>query len=304
MANYILVLTISLLLTTLSMPVIIKIAFRTKFLDCPGGDPLKIHRNPTPVLGGLGIILAVLSSLAVGAMILAVSRTKLLGVALPVFLLFLLGLYDDHKGLSPRVRLMGQFSAALILIKVGGLTVALFDHPLLNLGLTIVYLVALINAVNLLDGIDGLATGIALVASLGFLLAFIVSQNSLGLLISVALLGASAGFLFYNFSPARIFLGDNGSTVLGFLLGVLAVLSSSELHSMRQVLTPLLILIVPVLDILLTVSRRLKKHIPLFQGDRDHVYDRLISNGFSQRQTTAIMYGLASCGALAAAFLM
>lgn len=280
-----------------------KLAFRTKFLDFPQGDPIKIHKSPIPLLGGVGITLAIFSTLFFGSILFNERNQILIGIGIALGVLFLMGLYDDYKSLSPNKRLIGQFIAALIVISVSKLSVGLFPSSLINQIITILYLMALINAMNLLDGIDGLATGITLLASIGFLLGFIILGNSLGILISLALIGASAGFLIYNFAPARIFLGDNGSTVLGFLLGICAVLFSSKPGSIAHFVVPILILIVPVFDTALTIIRRFKKRMPLLRGDREHLYDHLLSLGLSQRQTTVLMYCFGMFGLLTAVYV-
>lgn len=304
MTDYILISLFSYLSVVVSTPVIMKIAFMTKFLDYPSRDPLKIHRDPIPLLGGLAIVLAVFSSLLIQVTVFEGSHRQVFGIALSLVILFLMGLYDDYKGLSPKKRLMGQFIAALVVVVCARLTVNLVPNSVINTALTIFCLMAMINAMNLLDGMDGLATGTTLVAAVGFLFGFIMSDNNFGVLLSMMLIGVSAGFLIYNFNPAKIFLGDNGSTVLGFLLGILAVLFSSHPNSVEHLTVPILILIVPILDTGLTVFRRLKNRTPVFQGDRYHLYDQLIHFGFSQRQTTVLIYCLASFGALAAASLI
>jgi len=214
---------------------------------------------------------------------------EITGLVTALLILFFTGLIDDLKGLKPFIRLLGQLIASLIVIFISDFSVTLIPIQSMNLAITIFYLIATTNAVNLIDGLDGLASGITLVASTGFLIGFILSGNSLGMLISLGLIGSSIGFLIYNFPPARIFLGDNGSTVLGFLLGILAVLSCSKPDSITNALFPLLVLLVPLLDTCVAISRRMINGLPLFIGDRDHLYDQLVKKGWSQRQTMLIM---------------
>ncbi len=170
-----------------------------------------------------------------------------------------MGLVDDYKGLKPATRLLGHVSASLIVIFVSGFSVKCIPIPFLSVLFTLLYLVGAINAINLIDGLDGLAAGITLVAAAGFLAGFMLSGNPLGVTIALGLIGSSIGFLIYNFPPAKIFLGDNGSTVLGFLLGVLAVLYSSKPYSTTHLLFPILVLLVPILDTCVAIGRRMIK---------------------------------------------
>lgn len=304
MHDYLKILLGSFFATAIAIPVIIRLAMRTNLLDVPKGDALKIHENPIPVLGGLGITLAVLLSLFVGSQLVHESRSSLLGVGAAVVILFFIGLYDDYKGLSPYKRLIGQAMAALGAVLLSQSTVHLFPNQFISSVLTILCLVTFINAMNLLDGIDGLASAITLVAATGFLVAFIALANALGILLSLALIGCSAGFLIYNFAPAKIFLGDNGSTVLGFLLGMLAVIFASRSEAVAHFTVPLLILIVPLADTASAIIRRLIKRRPLLHGDREHLYDQLLSLGLSSRQTTGLMCCFGVVGTLGAIFVV
>lgn len=295
---------IALLVTLLFTPVAIKASHKTGLLDYPAGNPLKIHRAPMPLLGGMGILSGCLVTLLLGVLFFKDLQQEIAGLAIALLALFFIGLVDDARGLKPSTRLAGQFGAALIAIFVSGFSLKCIPAAPLCIAVTIFYIVGAINALNLIDGLDGLASGVTLVASMGFLAGFAASGNSLGVLISSGLLATSLGFLIFNFHPAKIFLGDNGSTLLGFLLGVLAVMYSAESSSPAQFLFPLLILIVPIGDTFLAISRRALKRKPLFHGDRDHVYDQLIKKGLSQKQTMLIMCLVGMAGALAANYLV
>jgi UDP-GlcNAc:undecaprenyl-phosphate GlcNAc-1-phosphate transferase len=254
-----------------------------RFLDDPSGNSLKIHSTPIPILGGMAIMLGILFS-SVFAFVRFVSiRSDLLTILIALCFIFLTGLWDDKKGLKPSFRLLAQFLVATLFImryEPGQNWLASF--------LLIFIIVLCINALNFLDGIDGLASGITLVASGGFLVGFLFLENDLGLVIALIVIGSSLGFLFFNFNPAKIFLGDNGSTVFGFLLGVLFVLFITSTKSIYETMFPILVLIIPIAEVILVVFRRTKNHDSLFRGDRNHSYDILIKKGFTQKQTTLL----------------
>jgi len=296
--------SIAFLVTLLFTSISIKASYKTGFLDYPGGNPLKIHQVPTPLLGGLGILSGCLITLLLSVIFFKEFQQEIAGLVIALLILFFTGLLDDAKGLNPFLRLFGQLSAVFIAIRIGGFSVKLIPIMPISIAITIFYITGATNATNLIDGLDGLAAGITLVASMGFFTGFMTAGNSLGMLISSGLFGTSLGFLIFNFHPAKIFLGDNGSTILGFLLGILAVLYSAAPFSIKHLLFPLLILIVPISDTFLAISRRALKHMPLFHGDRDHVYDYLVKKGLSQRQTMMIMCLFGLAGALAANYLL
>ena len=231
-------------------------------------------------------------------------QKEITGLVAALLILFFIGLVDDYQGLRPVIRLLGQLVASLIIVFFSGLQVNIISVQSINLAIIIFYLMGVTNAVNLIDGMDGLAPSITLVASAGFLTGFILSENPLGIIICLGLIGVSIGFLFYNFPPAKIFLGDNGSTVLGFLLGILAVLYSSKPYSITDILFPFLVLIVPLLDTFVAITRRIIHRLPLLYGDRNHLYDQLAQKGWSQRQTMFVMCLFGLLGSIAGIILI
>lgn len=299
MVSYSLVFIIALFLSIKCTPLAIRISLNTGAIDNPFNDPLKIHHDLIPLLGGLPILIGIFASLLASLLFSAEAR-QIVGVLFACLLVHLLGLFDDFRKLSPGIRLLGQICAALIIISISQITVKTSPLWYISIPLTVFYLIAAINSVNLLDGIDGIAAGTTLVASVGFLAAFIIEKNTLGVLVSLALMGVTSGFLVFNFNPARIFLGDNGSTVLGLLMGILAVLLSSKAYSITRFLASLLILIVPIFDTGLAVGRRIVMHKSPFLGDRDHVYDKLMKIGYSQKKICLIAFSFGFLGALAA----
>ena len=304
MIVFISILLITFLATTLCTPIAIKISYKTDFLDHPTEDPLKIHQTTTPLLGGLAIFSGLLVAFLMGAIFFSELQKEIIGLVASLLILFLIGLIDDYQGLRPVIRLLGQLVASLIIVFFSVFQVNLISVQSINLAIIIFCLMGVTNAVNLIDGMDGLASGITFIASAGFLTGFILSENSLGIIISLGLIGVSIGFLLYNFPPAKIFLGDNGSTVLGFLLGILAVLYSSNSGSIRGFSFPILILLVPILDMCLAIGRRIIKGLPLFYGDRDHLYDQFVKKGWSQRQTMFVMCLVGLLGSIAGIVLI
>lgn len=287
----------SFFITTATTPIAAKLSFKLNILDYPSDPVLNIHKKPMPLLGGMALCLGITSSLIIILFLYKPHLKITMGVLSSVLFVFFLGLMDDIKEIKPLLRFLGQICAALIFIFICGITADFLPFWFVSIPLTILFIVASINALNLLDGLDGLAAGTTLIASLGFFAVYFLKGDILWASISLILAGATAGFLIFNFHPARIFLGDNGSTVLGFLLGILAVRFVSKPYSLIRLIIPGLILIVPVLDLILAVMRRLLRKKPISIGDRDHIYDKLIKRGFSQKQTALITYLFGFIGA-------
>ena len=265
---------------------------------------LNIHKKPMPLLGGMSVGMGIVSSLFIISFVYKPPFKVTTGIYASLLFVVLIGLLDDIRGIKPYLRFIGQIGVALIFIFVCGITADLIPFWYISIPLTVIFIVASINAVNLLDGLDGLATGTTLIASLGFFAVFLLKGDLLWASISLALVGATAGFLIFNFHPAKIFLGDNGSTVLGFMLGILAVRFVTKPYSLAHLFIPGLILILPIADLTLAVGRRLFKKKPISVGDRDHIYDRFIKKGYSQTQTSLIAYCIGILGGAAAIIIL
>ena len=268
------------------------------FVDRPGER--KLHLEPVPLSGGLAIYAAVAGALL--AFPAGVEPSRLWGLMAALTLVTATGLIDDYRGLSVAARLLAQLAAAGILV-AAGLFVDLALPALIDGALTLLWIIGITNAFNLLDNMDGLAASVAAAAALGFL-ALTASQEGLAAPLAAALLGAPLGFLVYNSHPAKIFMGDAGSLQLGLLLAVLGL----ELQTGRGLtepwvaaLVPILVLAVPIFDTtLVTVSRCRRGRNPLTSPGRDHFSHRLIRLGVSVRDAVALVFlaGLA-CSALA-----
>ena len=202
------------------------------------------------------------------------------------------GLVDDRIGLSPRAKFPAQFLAAFVVL-ASGVSIDLTHNVIVNDGLTVLWIVGIINAINFLDNMDGLAAGVSAIAAGGFFLLAISQGQELVSALSASLCGAAIGFLLYNFNPASTFMGDMGSMVLGFILSVVAI----KLHFYSQSLAvtwmiPVLVLGLPLFDTALVVFTRLREGRSPFQGGRDHTSHRLVSLGISSRRAVVILYGV------------
>jgi len=220
----------------------------------------------------------------------------------PATMVFLVGLIDDFRGLSPYVKFVAQTGAAILLFCNGfGISQLslLRSHPhlgwLVGLPLTILWAVWITNAFNLIDGLDGLAAGCALFSTLVTCVVAILLHNEGILLLTVALAGATAGFLRYNFNPASIFLGDCGSLLIGFLLSAMALAGSQKAPTAVAVAIPVVSLGLPILDVTLSVLRRFLSCRRLFTADREHIHHKLLGRGVSHRQAVLMLYGVSAC---------
>ena len=286
-----LILIISFLITYLAIPKIITFASKKNLCDIPNGDSLKIHKKPVPNIGGMGIFFGFLVASIVGAFVVGEGHRELLGVFAGSLVVLSLGLWDDVRNINPYLRIAGQTLAAVILV-FAGIKVNVIPVNYIIIPLTIIYVLGAINAVNLLDGLDGLASGVTIIISLGFLILSLHQGNPLGMLLSLALMGAVIGFLPYNFNPASIFMGNSGSAFLGYILAALTISFTNKPYNVVCFIIPILIMGVPVFDTALAIIRRFKNRRPLFMGDRSHFYDRLVDKGLSVRQTVLVCYGI------------
>lgn len=297
--------TFSALLTT---PLVIRAAARWGWYDVPS-DGRRVHTRPIPRLGGVAVFLATAVGLAVSALSWSVlaaqappEQMKLVaGILLGGGLLLAAGAYDDIRGLRPAQKIFVQVAAALVVYALGFQVQVLSFGPVTELALgawslplTVVWVVGITNAFNLIDGLDGLATGIALVALLTTFVVAITLGNLEVAVFCIALSGALFGFLRYNFSPARIFLGDSGSLFVGFMLAVLSVHGSMKTTTAALVIVPLFALAIPLLDTGIAIVRRWLRGVPLSGADARHIHHRLLALGLSHRRAALVMYGAAA----------
>ncbi|MCL5958751.1 MAG: undecaprenyl/decaprenyl-phosphate alpha-N-acetylglucosaminyl 1-phosphate transferase [Chloroflexi bacterium] len=273
-------------------PVARRVAVLIGVVDRP--DPRKLHARTMPLLGGLAIYAAcVLAVLVFGDREFV---PQLVGILVGASLVSFLGVWDDRWGLRPFLKLFGQAVAAVIVV-ASGVQVEFLHHPIANLVATVFWIVAITNAMNLLDNMDGLSGGIAAVASAFFFLLAAGSGQFLVASLSAAVLGACLGFLRYNFNPATIFMGDTGSLFLGFILSIIAIKLRFGNLDIITWMVPVLVLGVPIFDTTLVVISRLRKGVnPLTTPGKDHVSHRLVALGWTQREAVMVLY--LTCGAL------
>lgn len=269
--------------TVIGVPIVRQLCFRFGLHDRPG--PLKIHTQPTSRLGGAAIAL----SLIAGMCLVTDFHIDLNFVA-ALGLIWTAGFFDDVRGLSLGYRLAAQFAGAILLWLEGWRLPYLGSGPMGFLGICI-YIAATANAFNFLDGADGIAAGVAACIAAGYVALPGIGLSPFGSLVASSLLGACAGFLIFNFPPAKIFMGDSGSTTLGFGIAFLG-LDFYRGHSApnQQLLFPILIAALPLLDTVLAVLRRILSRVSPFEGDRRHAYDLLLARGWSPRRVAFTCY--------------
>ncbi len=270
--------------SVISLPLVIKAAARWNLFDPPGA--LKLHTRRVPRLGGVAVIPAFAAGVLASG-----SSHALKYLLLALFLLWLAGIIDDLRGLSPLSRLTVQGIAALILCCGTDLTLPLLDKRPMGWVLAALFAVTFINAFNLLDGADGLAAGVAAVIALGYLA--LGQQSGVSELGAAALLGSCVGFLVFNFPPAKIFLGDSGSTSLGLIIAFIGLsLHPSVSVTKGSVFISPIFAGLPLLDLVLAIVRRLRSGRSPFAGDRRHFYDLLLQKGWSPRKVALSTYAI------------
>jgi len=297
-----LIATIASLITT---PLIRRLCQRLNLLDVPLGGR-RIHRTAVPRLGGIAIYISCLSALSLLTLwdnlltqTLSGMKADILTLLIPATLVLLLGAYDDLRGANAVVKFVGLGSIATLFYAMGGridaLSIPLLGSvhlsPLVSFVVTVVWLVGIANAFNLIDGLDGLASGAALFSSLVILGVSVSQDRPLTIVVALVLCGALAGFLRYNFNPASIFLGDSGSLFIGFLLAALSVLGTQKATTAVAIVVPILAFGVPVVDTAMTMGRRMLSRKPVFEGDNEHIHHMLLARGWSQRRAALVLYG-------------
>jgi UDP-GlcNAc:undecaprenyl-phosphate GlcNAc-1-phosphate transferase len=275
-----------------------------------------LHTKPLPRLGGIAICVtfmaAALAYIPISRFLhVSVSTKSYLGILVPVLLIFLMGAYDDVQPLKPKSKIAVQACAAILLYLAGfGIHYfsALFGgHPIgaaIDLPLTVFWVLLITNAFNLIDGLDGLAAGSALISAIALLVVCLLGHNDLITYLVVVLLGAILGFLPFNFYPASIFMGDSGSLFIGFLLSALAMAAGQEVTTNAGIAIPLLAFGLPILDVALAVMRRLIRRRPVFRGDTDHIHHKLLRRGLSHRRAVFVLYAVTSAFVLASLALV
>jgi UDP-GlcNAc:undecaprenyl-phosphate/decaprenyl-phosphate GlcNAc-1-phosphate transferase len=287
-------------LAIVAMPFVKKFALWAGAVSVP--NHRSVHTKPMPLMGGLAIFLSFLVAyLAVALTIGTYDLDVMLGMLIGGGMIVLVGAYDDRHNISPKLKLLGQVAAAAVVTSFG-LYIDYIQLPFgdaidvpawLGVIVTILWIVGVSNAVNLIDGLDGLAAGVSAIGTFTIMMLAIFTSNWPVALLSAVLLGSIIGFLFFNFHPASIFMGDTGSLFLGFSLATLSVLGFKSAVTI-SFLVPILILGVPLSDTFLAIVRRKLNNKPISVADKGHLHHCLLELGFSMRKTVLIIYGVAA----------
>ena len=311
MPNYILAFTIAVAVALVITPGVILLAAKTGAMDAP--DARKVHKKPIPRIGGIGIYAAFM--VAILAVMGFTELTddvfhELVGLLVSGTLIVIVGIIDDYKNLPAKVKLVGQIIAACVLVafdvRIDFITDPFGDFIFLEyfaVPATVFWIVGLTNTVNLIDGLDGLAAGVSAIAAATIFLVAMQQSFLLVAVLTAALAGAAIGFLYYNFNPARIFMGDTGSMFLGFMLAGISVIGAVKSAATIALIVPILALGLPILDTTFAIVRRYRGGVPIFKPDKGHLHHRLLDLGFTQRQAVLLMYVISALLGLSAVVL-
>ena len=300
----------------MATPYTIKIAKKIGAVDVPK-DQRRMHTKKMPKFGGPAVILGFLISMIYLLIVMSIEGSldlfseqeygkKLLGLILGIVVIAITGILDDTKTLKWWQQLLGQVMAAIIVVAFG-IRIEHLDIPFLyRIGLndifstivTIVWIVGVTNAINLIDGLDGLSSGISLISCISLLIIFLMNDSPMiATVIVTAMSGALVGFLPYNFSPAKTFIGDTGSNFLGFMLAVVSILGVAKTYTAAVIVLPVIVLGLPIFDVLFAIIRRIAKGKSIkavFKPDKGHLHHKLVAKGFTQKQAVLILYGLSA----------
>ena len=299
----------AILIAFIATPVVKSLAEKVGAVDVPK-DTRRMHNHPIPRMGGLAIFLGFLLS----TLIFVPLSNAMQGMLLGSVIIVILGIFDDIYALPALPKLVVQIAAALAAVLHGNVIQVISnpnifsDNPYWVLGawavpVSVIWIVAITNAVNLIDGLDGLAVGVATISSLTMLVIAMLVSDSLVALMMAALAGSCIGFLPYNHNPAKIFMGDTGSTFLGFVLATVSIQGLFKFYTIISFAVPFLMLGLPLFDTCFAILRRLSKGQNPMAPDRSHVHHRLIDMGFSQKQAVAILYVISAILGLSAVVL-
>lgn len=306
-------------------PQTIKLARRLGAVDTPKDDR-RINKITMPRLGGLAVIAGFIISIVYLLIVMTIEsninlaeenyHTKLAGFAIGGLIICSVCFYDDIKGAKAIVKLIAQIIAAIIVVK-SGLIIDSIDIPFLKIQsenelfyqiLTIGWIIGITNAMNLIDGLDGLSTGISIISCFSLLIIFALNGSPLiSIILITALCGSLVGFLPYNFNPAKTFIGDTGSNFLGYCLSIISILGIAKTYTAIVIVAPLIVLALPVFDTLFAIVRRLingKSLKAIIEPDANHLHHKMLQKGFTQKQAVLILYGLSATFGMFAIILL
>ncbi len=309
----------------MATPHTIRLAKKIGAVDTPQ-DARRINKITMPRLGGLAVISGFFVSIVYLLIVMTIENnidlfqdsylTKLIGFAIGALIIGIVCFVDDVKGVPALVKLAAQIISAIIVIKFG-IKIENLDIPFLNLEgignwfyilLTVFWIVGITNAMNLIDGLDGLSTGISIISCLSLLIIFSLNASPIiSIVLITALGGALCGFLPYNFNPAKTFIGDTGSNFLGYCLSIISILGIAKTYTAIVIVAPLMVLALPIFDTLSSIVRRIihgKSLKAIIEPDAGHLHHKLLKKGFTQKQAVLILYGITAIFGMFAIILM
>lgn len=293
--NVFLIVIVTFLASACLVPLVKKIAEHCGAMDYP--NERKVHKKPMPRMGGLAIFGAFLF----GYMWFARMSNQMLSILIGGFLIVLVGIFDDIKPIGAKIKFLFQVLAASVIVFYGNIVLDHVDFLGININfpsplnyiVTIFFVVSITNAINLIDGLDGLASGVSSIYFLTIaIVAYILNKmQGLDTILSLIMLGSTLGFLLYNFNPAKIFMGDTGSLFLGFMISIIALLGFKG-ATLTTLIIPIVILAIPIFDTVLAIFRRLLKGESIGTPDKEHFHHQLLKMKFSVKATVLIIYGI------------
>lgn len=295
-----LTLVLCFLLSVTITPLVKKLAIAIGVTDKP--DPRKVHQKIMPRLGGLAIYI----SFIIGFLALGLLNRETLPIIIGCTIIIITGILDDKFTLSAKVKLLGQIVAAIIVV-MNGVVIQFINLPfggmiefgIFSIPITILWIVGITNAVNLIDGLDGLAAGVSSIALITISGMALLKGDLFTFSLGMILLGSTLGFLVHNFYPAKIFMGDTGALFLGYMISILSLLGFKNV-TMLSLVVPIIILGVPISDTFFAIIRRLLNKSPISAPDKSHLHHCILRSGFSHRQTVLLIYAMAAMFSLAA----
>lgn len=292
MQQVLLMVFIPLIFDLFFIPIVRIIATHVGALDIP--NERKVHKKPIPRLGGLGIY----ASFLLGYMIFGKESIQMNSVLIGSFIIIITGIVDDIKPIPAKYKFLGQLAAAIVVACYGNILlkdVSVFgiylNFGFLTYPITILFIVSVINCINLIDGLDGLAGGISSIyfLTIGIIAIMLKNSNGLDIILTFVMLGSTLGFLYHNFNPASIFMGDSGSMFLGYMISVIALLGFKTL-TLTSFIIPILLLAIPILDTAFAIVRRILNHKPISMPDKNHLHHQFLKKNFTQKKTVLIIY--------------
>ena len=291
-------------------PFVKNLAYKIGAVDVPDGER-RVHKKPIPRLGGLAIFYGFL----IAVMCFAKFDQQLKGIIIGSLIIVGVSIIDDVKQLRALIKLVAQIIAALVAVvhnvRISAISVpgfisetGILELGMLSIPVTVVWIIAVTNAVNLIDGLDGLAVGVSSIASFSLFFIAILGGEEDVAIIAAALAGGCLGFMPYNFNPAKIFMGDTGSQFLGYMLSVICIQGLFKGYAVISFIVPFLIMALPLFDTCFAIIRRAINHKPIMGADRGHLHHRLLDSGFSQKETVAILYVITTILGLSAVLVI